>query len=450
MVRTGANLQVLARAGEGAARTAQGPEANLDGLISDAAEGVYAQTQPYRYAVYLASHGRQEEATAQFASLARAAPSEDRPWAYAGWASILQAQGRHYDAIRMASAAIALNPNMQPAYEVLGVSSDVVGRWSVGIDNSGRELALVRSGRALGVPADGWAKRIRFLEAVEAYYHSDNLTAVKLLDSLVSFDMEGRQAGYAPLHLRAQGLAKLHEVAAAERMEAGPLDTNSYQAIAIGAATLGNWSDVASLLEQGRSAPGLAGDAQRTVVQPLLAQAYAHLGRLDQAKALVAQTPLDCYRCLTTRAEIAELQQDWTAADRWWAELDRQTPGRPLAQAGWARSLLDRGAFVRAIAVAREGYRRSPHFADPLEVWGEALLKKGEAADAAGKFAEAAANAPRWGRNRLMWGEALMLSGRYGEARAQLQAASGMELSKSDRAALDVLLTRTASGPLHG
>jgi len=450
VVRIGADLQVLARAGEATARPAQGPEADLDGLIAQAAEAVFAQTQPYRFAVYLASHGRQGEATAQFARLARSGPPEDRPWAYAGWASILQAQGHHYDAIRMARAAITLNPNMQPAYEVLGVSSDVVGRWSIGIDNPAKELALVRSGRALGVPASRREEQTRFLEAVEAYYHADNLTAVKLLDALVSFDLEGRQGGYAPLHLRAQGLAKLHEVTAAERMEAGPLDTNSYQAIAIGAATLEDWSEVAGRLERGRSAPGLAGDAQETVVRPLLAQAYAHIGRLDEAKAMVATTPLDCYRCLTTRAEIAALERDWAAADRWWAELDRQNPTRPLAQAGEARSLLDRGLVDRAIAVAREGYRRSPHFADPLEIWGEALLKKGDLAGAAGKFAEAAANAPHWGRDHLMWGEALLLEGRYADARARFEAGGGMDLSKADRAALGVLLARTASGPLHG
>ncbi len=43
-----------------------------------------------------------------------------------------------------------------------------------------------------------------------------------------------------------------------------------------------------------------------------------------------------------------------------------------------------------------------------------------------------------------------MLSGRYAEARAQFEAAKAMDLSLPDRAALDVLLARTARGPLHG
>ncbi len=43
-----------------------------------------------------------------------------------------------------------------------------------------------------------------------------------------------------------------------------------------------------------------------------------------------------------------------------------------------------------------------------------------------------------------------MLAGRYGEARRQFETAGGLDLSRPDRAALQVLLARTASGPLHG
>ncbi len=236
---------------------------------------------------------------------------------------------------------------------------------------------------------------------------------------------------------------------AAEPLEAGPLDTNSYQAVAIAGETLGNWLDVARRLEQERNDPALAGDAQLTVVQPLLAQAYAHLGRLEEAKALVTSTPLDCYRCLITRGEISTLERDWTAADRWWGELDRQTSNQPLAPTERAMSLLARGDIDGAMREADEAHRRGPHFADPLEIWGEALMKKGDFAAATGKFAAADANAPRWGRNHLLWGEALMLSGRYAEARAQYQMANGLDLSKPERAALNTLLSRTASGPLH-
>jgi hypothetical protein len=325
----------------------------------------------------------------------------------------------------------------------MGLSSDVVGRWEVGIDNPSKELALIHSGRGIGYPKEGLADRAQFLEAVHANYALDFQTAAALMAQAAAFDLEGRAAGYAPQHLRARALAALHEVTAAEQAEAGPLDTNSYQAILARGETLDDWPEVARRLEAGRNDPALAGDAQKTVVLPSLALAYAHLGRLDEAKALADGSPLDCYRCLAVRGEIATLEHDWAAADRWYAALDQQTPSRPLSPAPWAESLLARGNPDGAMAKAEEGYRRAPHFADPLELWGEALMRKGDYTGAAAKFDQASRYAPRWGRNRLRWGQALLQAGKPAEARAQFEAAMSLDLSPTDRGALDALLKRS-------
>jgi tetratricopeptide (TPR) repeat protein len=443
VVRTASGLQLTARAGEEAGSTIPGAEADIDALIAQSAEALYRRTQPYRYAVYLASKGRREEAIAAYAALAQSGAPEDRAWAYAGWASLLQEEGRHYDAISKAQAAMVLNPNLAPPYQTLGVSSDVVGNWEIGIDNPSKELALIRDRRAIGYPKDDLADRVQFLEAVKANYDIDYQTAAALMAPATMFDLEGRALGYAPQHLRARVLGALHEVTAAKQAEVGPLDTNSYQAIPARGETLDDWADVARRLEAGRNDPGLAGDAQNAVVLPLLAQAYAHLGKLDEAKVMVDRSPLNCYRCLAVRADIATLQHDWAAADRWYAALDRQTPSRPLAPAPWAASLLARGNLDGAIAKAEEGHRRAPHFADPLELWGEALMRKGDYAGASAKFAEAAKYAPRWGRDRLRWGEALVRTGKPAEAKTQFEAAKGMDLSPTDRAALDGLLKRS-------
>jgi tetratricopeptide (TPR) repeat protein len=141
---------------------------------------------------------------------------------------------------------------------------------------------------------------------------------------------------------------------------------------------------------------------------------------------------------------------DRSAADRWFAEAVRMTPSLPFAHERWAEDLLARGELDRAIAEASEAHVRGPHFAEALEVWGQALMRKGDQAGAAARFAEADKYAPHWGKNHLHWGEALMLAGRYREARAQYETANVIDLSRPDRAALDVLLARTAKGPLHG
>ena len=67
-------------------------------------------------------------------------------------------------------------------------------------------------------------------------------------------------------------------------------------------------------------------------------------------------------------------------------------------------------------------------------------MRKGDLNGAVAKFAEADKDAPRWGRNHLRWGQALLRLGQKDEAKAQLRAASGVDLSPPDRATLDGLL----------
>src|SRR5262249_15348984 len=106
---------------------------------------------------------------------------------------------------------------------------------------------------------------------------------------------------------------------------------------------------------------------------------------------------------------------------------------------------LARGDIDGAIAEFQLAHQKGLKFADPLEAWGEALMRKGDFEGALAKFAEADKDAPRWGRNHMLWGEALTKLGRAAEARAQYQAAAGMDLSAADRATLAALLKGAAS-----
>jgi tetratricopeptide (TPR) repeat protein len=175
-----------------------------------------------------------------------------------------------------------------------------------------------------------------------------------------------------------------------------------------------------------------------------LAFAKAMAGDLFAARPLIASTPLDCYDCLRMRGNIAAADHDWLEAERWFDQAARMGPSLPFAWTDWGRMRLERGDPADAIAVLETAHLKGPRFADPLELWGEALMARRDYADAAGKFAEADRYAPRWGHNHLMWGQALLLSARYGEAREQFVAASALDISAPDRAALGVLLARTA------
>ena len=101
--------------------------------------------------------------------------------------------------------------------------------------------------------------------------------------------------------------------------------------------------------------------------------------------------------------------------------------------------LLARGDIKGAVAQLKIAHKRSPHFADPLELWGEALLAKGDARAAERKFAQASEFAPRWGRLHLMWAKALAQAGRADEARAHRATAAGLDLTATERAQLNAL-----------
>ena len=444
IVKTPDGIAVTARAGDASGRRFAGAEADIDRLIAQAAEAVYKQTQPYRYAVFLSSHGRRDEAVATFAWLARSGRPEDRAWAYTGWASILFQQGRYRDAARLAGSAISLNPRLQPAYPIRGLSLSNMGLVEADLAHARRELVLLQSGREVGLPGGPQAKsaRIRFLQGTIAGMIGDFSRAAELLASLDPIDFEGAAQGYLPVELEASSLRGAHDIAAARRLATGSLGDRVSEHMA-----LEDWSGLARLIDAVvvQNAAAIPPSAGGT-----LAVVYAHVGRVAEADAWASRTALDCYGCLMARGLIASSRRDWRAVDRWYAEAVRQGPSLPFAHSDWGQALLGKGDLDGAIAQLKQAHDISPHFADPVELWGEALMKEGDKEGAAAKFREADRYAPHWGRNHLRWGEALMLSGRYREARAQFEAASGMNLSKPDRAALDVLLARTAKGPLHG
>jgi tetratricopeptide (TPR) repeat protein len=435
VVRTPSGLSVTARAGASAGRTFEGPDENLNGLVQQAAEAIYAQTQPYRYAVYLQSAGQIEAARNAYVRLVRSGSPEDRPWALTGWGSLLQGQGDLRGAAEKGREAISSAPELQVGYPVAYTS----------------ELAQSHLEAALRIARQAKSR----LHSAPDAFPTDDLIADDLGDFRAELrnslslpptaSFEGRPRLLSIQASRALAMTRDHDVSGARAILArldpatqsqpSPPVVETYCRYAVD-----DWAGVAAL--------GKLFSSLRRL--PLIAYATAMTGRPDEARALVDASPQDCDDCVMARGMVAAAAHDWAAADRWFAEVARRTQSSPFAPTEWGRALLAKGDLDGAIAELKEAHRRGPHYADPLELWGEALMRKGEYAGATAKFAEADKDAPRWGRNHLRWGEALMLSGRYREGRAQYEIANGLDLSVPDRAALNVLLARTASGPLHG
>jgi tetratricopeptide (TPR) repeat protein len=456
VLRTPSGLALTARAGASSGKRFEGAETDLDKLVGQAAEALYQETQPYRYAVYLASQGRKDEAVAAYQRVAQSGDPDERAWAYTGWATLLLQDDHDREAARLAEAAIRLNPRLYPAYPTLALSLSSLGHAEEVVPLGRREIDLIKSGQAIGLSGQEVETNLRFLEGMEAYTMGDDGRAIALSKRASgAFTFEGQAQGYTTGWLLFRALADSHDIAASRRVESSLLAAGAPDSqleregpVFQQEAALDDWAPVVPMAERAFAAS--KGDPRAGVARARVARAYAHVGRLAEADALISQTPMDCLTCITTRGLIAARKRDWAQADRWYAEAMRQSPSLSDAPYAWGQALLDKGDIDGAIAKLGEAHRRSPRWADPLEVWGDALMAKRDYAGAISKFAEADKTAPRWGRNHLRWGEALMLSGRYAEARRQYQAADGMDLSTPDRAALNVLLARTASGPLHG
>jgi tetratricopeptide (TPR) repeat protein len=453
IVRTPTGLVVTARAGDAPGRRFEGAEGDVDKLIGQAAEAVYRQTQPYRYAVYLASQNRHAEALAAYSRLAQSGPPEDRAWAYVGWSSLLYQDGRVKDAARMAETAQRLDPRLEPAYAVMGLAFAQRGLVEQNLGWVRRELQVLRSGRTIGLSPAERANQVRLMRGLEAHLTGDYAGAVAILRTVTTVGVEGQAQGYSTNTLTVMDLALDHDVAESIRF-AGHSQGGGGAATYAVISALQEWAPTVreydAFVRSGRPAGIPGDDSQARLIAWTIAPALAHVGRIAEAEALFPASADDCYDCLLVRGDIAALKGNMAAAARWYAEAARQGPSLPFAHTQWGQAQLASGDLDGAIAKLAEAHRKSPHYADPVELWGEALMHKGDYAGAIGRFAAADKDAPRWGRNHLRWGEALLRAGRYREARAQFEAANGMDLSRPERAALDVFLNRTARGPLHG
>jgi hypothetical protein len=448
--RTPQGLSVTARAGALPAADQVGAETDLDALIQAAAEDVYRKTQPFRHGIYLYDRADPKDvqlAAAQFQELIRTGSPEDRMWAYIGLENTQRQLGDFQSALEAYTAGVAHFPRFSLYYSVRSQDEHFVD----GHDESAlahlrtAEETLKKYGRAYFRPESGVFSS-QIIDAVEANVLGDYAKAA---------DAAGRayDQGTTGLNIRLYALVDpaLEHASLAAVLARAPTPRDARQTLTATADdvlarlthafAMGDWMGVVSAYDALDTRQLIPGDrlSRTRLAAPYAAIAEARLGQSAKAQALIATTPLDCYRCVDARGVIASAAGDWAGADRWFAEAERLAPSPPFAYADQAQSRLARGDVTGAIALLQTAYAKSPHYADGLEFWGEALAKRGDSAGAAAKYAEADKYAPQWGRNHLMWAQALAKSDKTGEARAQKQAAAGLELTAAERAELNGL-----------
>ncbi|HEX4080729.1 MAG TPA: hypothetical protein VHX61_17855 [Rhizomicrobium sp.] len=439
VVHGASGFVVTARAGAGAGITVRGGD--FDALVNQIAERLFGETQPYRYGIYLSSHGRERESKAVLLALARSdAPTSERAWAYSG---LLFVENDTRRSEQYGNAAVALNPDLLLAHNNLSAVAWRLGHSELAYREAATGLKLLNedAGAELDQRVLGNMHSV-LAEEVDAA-RGDYAGAVREMQADIAI-------GQAGLRTRSQGflirdLALMHDPATARRIAIDPLPPGSTSTAnrqlvltSLGHGLLdieANNLDTAKS-ELSQAIASLGPHYASFDLQAPLAIVLAKLGDVASARAFAATLPSDCYPCVIARARVETIARRWQAAAAWFADAVHQGPSLPFAYTDWGAMLLAKGDYNGAIRKFELANVKGPHFADPLEMWGEALKQQSRSDLALAKFEEASRYAPHWGRLHLEWGEALMYTGKSNEARKQFEIASHLDLSPADAVAL--------------
>ena len=455
--RSGGALVVTARVDDKSAHVFAGTPAEFEVLLQRSAEAIYADTQPFRYIAFLNRSGRHAEALAAARHLAedRAASALDRAWSHALWGSLVYMDGEIAAAARIERDATQGAPTLPLARHYLALAE-------LGLGHDEQALEAARTGQRLyarpsaDINKPGAEYLGKRLHQVEAELTGDYLGAAAASKTFEGGSDQFGGALVTPCKTIQNG-ALAHDGAAARQAlaEWGQANDASLLPIAAKAGmvclplwsmarTDGAWAQGLTDLISADHAAVAAGPAYATLrltgLTPWLAFARLKTGDGAGARALIETTPLDCYLCLRMRGQIAEAAGDRPAADRWFSEAIRRAPSAPFAYSEWGQIRVARGDVAGGLALYAKATGAGPHFAEPLELWAEALLASGDLKAAEAKFAAAQLHAPRWGRLHLKWGETLAKLGDTKAAGEKWRAASGMDLSATERAQLQALL----------
>lgn len=412
VIQSPEGLALTARAGAKPGERFVSKDGDLDALVTKAAELIYRETQPYRYSVYLIQFPeRAAEEHALLVQLTRDPSVRERKWAYNGLAVEARVAGDFRGSLGFVRRALAIDPQMRPAIGNVVLASGLLGHDQDAVDALAREHSLpvgseydpdIVQGNLCNEDADtGYSQRDPVLV--------DN--AAQCLEGMAnSFAAVGPQASVYASILRHDWRPALNFVQATTgRYTPGEAATVTAQLRLEGELERGSLPHIAAALDAFRTAQAklqmnasekLYGAGAPTQSWPLETQALLKLGRTDEAAALIAKTPVDCYTCVRVRGLVEEARGNAPAAQRWYAEAARQAPRLAPAFADWGRLLANARHYGSANVKLARAAELAPNWADPLKYQGDVLAAQGNRGEAIAKYDAALKLAPNWGALR--------------------------------------------------
>ena len=406
VVRLGTSLTVTSRVGETAGRSFTGDPTKLDDLIKQAAETVYAKTQPYRYGVYLSRNGRNAEALEVMKALALKGPESERAWGYIGWAFV---EPDRNVGIRILRRGLEINPKLAAGWAGLAEYEAFLGHDEAALRAILKaDYLLNDSGQGGGVSESARAQ-VRLQNAA--------LQAETLGDFGRAADIWGEVAtggGYNSLNVEAGAqqainLANNHDLSLLRefgRWEAVAPTLNGpfleAKAAIVEARVTGEWTTlVAELdnLETGARGRGLVEYSQviwATRIHPWKAVALAMTNNPEAARVLASTTPIDCYPCLRARGIIESVSGNHDLARQWLQKAIVSAPSLPFAYEELATEFLVSGDNRRALELGKKSKTLAPGWAGAVMTLANINAATGDCEAARAAFRNARHLAPKW------------------------------------------------------
>lgn len=382
---------------------------DLDALITQGAELIFQQSQPYRYSIYLTRDPKRfDDGTQSLEQLTRDSSDRERKWAFNGLSWAFRVRGEFGPAISAAQKALAIDPEMIPALSNLASAYEALGQDQAYVDTYRREqevqttkeydprvVAANRCGHIAGIAfASRNPKGLD--EAAECLSSaggsaSEYVLATRLNAMLLRHDAGSMLAVRIPVTPNTSAVNAASQIALARLL--AETDRGSSSQLA---AALDNYRSAMAALSLDPQMGAYTRSVAFTWQWPVETEALVRIGRLGEAAALIAKTPSDCYVCARDRGLVAEAAGNLPDAQRWYAEAARQAPRLAPAFADWGRLLVKGRRFDAAQLKLKEAVRLAPNWADPLKYWGDALAAQGKSAEAIAKYDAALKLAPKW------------------------------------------------------
>jgi tetratricopeptide (TPR) repeat protein len=444
--RTPQGLRMTVRTGVLGTVEQTGSDAQIEDMIRKAAEGVFNQTQPYRYSKYLEFSGRLPEAMAVARSDAQSDDPKERAWAWAQISNLLDRVGNDVASAAAGKRAIAEDPSNALAYlntanayghlaqnglaapygaEASRLGSTPSGGLSdVGINTSRSNLA---AGPAF---AGDFQRALRQLSEETGPVYAgvrESNQGVRVLNLLAMHDISGARAAgttmpdsYFISNFTQGSGVTVPQHLAADQMENWPLALKLDDQMLATVATNPEGKAVADIV-------------RTRFILPIQAADLAYAGRIEEAQAIAKTLPLNCDNCAEVRMMIAAFARDYPAAYRWLAEARRWGGDTPFQPTLLGQILENQGQHAAALQLAEQAIRVGPKYPDALKLKADALRRLNRLDEAVESYRAAAKGAPRWGRLQIDWGFAEMRRGHWADARKHLASAGTMDLTPSDQ-----------------